>query len=194
MNQVSPPPDFTAALISMRDAQIDGSLAVQEVPAPRRLAPWAAAVEVTTVRGAPDHPVGRATLVVLYDPEQAELWDSPLRLIGQARMDVDSDQAGDPLLGEVLWATLTDNFVESGAQALGAVGTVTREISQTFGGLELRGSKLNVELRCSWSPSGLDLSAHLEAWSETLRMNSGILPHGVAGIPRSANGEGNTNG
>lgn len=189
-----PPPDFAAALISMRDSHIDGSLRVQEVPAPRRLAPWAAAVEVSTVEGAPDHPVGRATLVVLYDPQQAELWDSPLRLVGQARMDVDSDQAGDPLLGEVLWATLTDNLAAFGAQALGAVGTVTREISQTFGGLELRGSELGVELRCSWSPSGLDLSAHLAAWSETLRMNSGILPHGVAAIPRQAEAWGDTSG
>lgn len=178
----------------MRDSDIDGGLLVQEVPAPSQLAPWAAAVEVTTIEGAPDHPVGRATLVVLYDPDQVGLWGSPLRLVGQARIEVDGDQAGDPLLGEVLWATLTDNFPRLGVEAVGAVGTVTREISQTFGGLELRGSELIVELRCSWSPVSLDLSAHLSAWSETLRMNSGILPHGVMGLSRPIKGKDSFNG
>lgn len=194
VKQLPPPPDFAAALISMRDSHVDGSLQIQEVPAPRQLAPWAAAVEVTTVEGSPDYPVGRATLVVLYDPEQVELWGSPLRLVGQARIDVDGDQAGDPLLGEVLWATLADNFSRFGADALGAVGTVTKEISQTFGGLQLRGSELNVELRCSWSPKDLDLSAHLSAWTETLRMNSGVLPQGVTGVSPSFKGQGHFNG
>ncbi len=184
MSQVKPPPDFAEALISLRDSHVDAGLVVKEVPAPARLAPWAASVELVTVEGG-EHPVGHATLVILYDPSQEQFWESPLRLVGQARIDIDDDQATDPVLGEVLWSTLMANFERFGASAVRAVGTVTREISQTFGGLELRGSKLNVELRCSWSPTDLDLSPHLSAWAEALRMNAGLLPDGVTPISRS---------
>lgn len=183
MSQVQPPADFAEALISLRDSHVDAGLLVKEVPAPARLAPWAASVELVTVEGG-EHPVGRATLVILYDPSQEQFWDSPLRLVGQARLDIDDEQATDPVLGEALWATLMANFDRFGASALRAVGTVTREISQTFGGLELHGSELNVELRCSWSPTDLDLAPHFSAWAEALRTNAGLLPDGVAPLLR----------
>ena len=94
-------------------------------------------------------------------------------------MSVDDDQSTDPLLGEVIWATLLQSLADAGATPLACVGTVTREISQTFGGLELQGSTLNADLRCSWTPTSNDLSADLSGWAEALRSNSGVLPHGV---------------
>lgn len=182
MTQSAPPQGFLSALGSLRDAWIDPSLVIHEVPAPARLAPWAAAIEVETRELAGDQPIARATLVVLCDPEQEEVWGGQIRLVGQARMNVDDDQSTDPLLGEVIWGTLLQSLAEAGSTPLACVGTVTREISQTFGGLELQGSKLNADLRCSWTPATNDLSGDLAGWAEALRSNSGVLPHGVTRI------------
>ena len=179
MTRSAPPQDFISALGSLRDAWIDPSLIVHEVPAPTRLATWSAAVEIETQERNGEQPVAIATLVILCDPEQEEVWGGQIRLVGQARMSVDDDQSTDPLLGEVIWATLLQSLTDAGSTPLACVGTVTREISQTFGGLELQGSTLNADLRCSWTPTSNDLSADLSGWAEALRSNSGVLPHGV---------------
>lgn len=173
-----------AALRSLRDSEVDPTLRFREVPAPSHLAPWAAAVEVETAEEFGEQPLGRATMVILYDPTQEDVWGGSIRLVGQARMSIDDDQATDPLLGEVIWATLIHCLDEAGAEALACVGTVTREISQTFGGLELKGSQLNADLRCSWTASSSDLSADFQGWSEALRQNCGAMPHGVTRIGR----------
>lgn len=182
MNNSAPPDDFLAALTSLRDSRIDAGLRYREVPAPRFLAPWSASVEVETKAKVGDHPVGRATLVVLCDPDNEEVWGGPLRLVGQARMRVDDEQSTDPLLGEVIWATFLHALEAEDAHAVACVGTVTREISQTFGGLQMNGSRLNADLRCSWTPQGTDLSSHFQAWSEALRENCSLLPDSVAPI------------
>ncbi len=174
MSSQSPPAEFVSALMSFRTVKLDGSVTAQEVPAPSRIAPWTAAIEVAATDGLGKHQLGKATLVVMYDPEQEDLWDGPFRLVGQARMQIDAEQSIDPVLGEAIWHTLADSLDEAGAGYGRLVGTVTRELSETFGGLELQGSALNAELRCSWSPVSSDLGEHLLGWSEALRQNCGI--------------------
>lgn len=182
MDQISPPDEFVEALTTLRGATIDGGLSYREVPAPRHLSPWAASIEIETNARVGDHPLGRATLVILFDYDQEDVWGGPLRIVGQARMRVDDEQSTDPVLGEVVWATFLHALESARAEAHSCLGTVTREISQTFGGLELRGSKLNADLRCSWSPVGIDLAPHLKGWSEALRENCGLLPDVVTPI------------
>lgn len=182
MDQTAPPVDFVTALTSLRESTIDAGLTYREVPAPQHLAPWAASVQVETNAQVGQIPVGKATLVILFDPEQEDVWGGPLRLVGQARMRVDEDQSTDPLLGEVIWATFLHALDSCDAAAHSCLGTVTREISQTFGGLELHGSKLHADLRCSWTPVGLDLAPHLTAWARALRENCGLMPEGVTAL------------
>ncbi len=182
MNETAAPPAFLAALLSLRSAEVDPRLNIQEVPPPGHLAPWAAAVQLEIAEEDSPDLSGRATLVILFDPSQSEIWGGPIRLVGQARIGVDEDQSTDPLLGEVIWATLNNSLVAAGAKPSHCVGTVTREISQTFGGLELQGSLLHADLRCSWTAGSGDLSADLTGWAEALRENCGLLPHGVTDI------------
>lgn len=186
MNDNVPPPDFVGALRSLRDAHIDGALVYREIPAPNKLAQFSAAVEIQTTEQHLERPVGRATLVILFDPKQSEVWGGPLRLVGQARVQIDEEQSFDPLLGEAIWKTFTSRLVAGDEDAHSIVGTVTRELSQTFGGLEIHGSMSDAELRCSWTPSSFDLSGNLEAWAETLRENSGTMPHRVVKMERSS--------
>ena len=182
MSQSSPPKEFLEALRSLRDIEIHPSLVVVEVPSPIRLAPWSAAVEIATMETEGDRPLGTATLVVLYDPDQKESWGGPLRLVGYSQVQIDAEQSTDPLLGEAIWNTVIDGLEASGAGFSRLVGTVTRELSETFGGLQLMGSALKAELRCSWSPSTKYIGEHLQGWADALRQTCGIEPATVAAI------------
>lgn len=173
-----PPADFINALLSLREAKIDPAILYREVPAPEGLSPFAAAIQMIVEDGG-HRPAGEGTLVILFDDRGEERWPGGFRLVGYARMEIDEDQSVDPLLGEVVWRTFLANLQASGANPQAVSGTVTRELSETFGGLELSGASLVVELRCSWSPTGLDLKHHLEGWGEALRQNAGVLPSNV---------------
>lgn len=180
MSEVHPPQQFVDALLSLRGATAHPSLTVSEAPAPTRLSPFAAAVQVDAWSSDPEHPVGTSTLVILYDPAQQENWGGPFRLVGHARVQIDADQSTDPLLGEAIWHTLAQNLDEAGAGFERLVGSVTREITETFGGLDLQASALNADLRCSWSPVSEDLGEHLSGWNESLRQNCGLEPGGIS--------------
>lgn len=179
MNEMGPPEQFVDSLLSLRRAKIDPSLSVFEAPAPQRLSPYAAAVQVEAKHLEEETPVGTSTIVILYDPDQEENWGGPFRIVGHARVQIDAEQSTDPLLGEAIWQTLVDSFDSAGAGFDRLVGSVTREITESFGGLELMGSVLNAELRCSWSPFSEELAEHLTAWSEALRQNCGLEPSGI---------------
>lgn len=158
---------------------MDEAVKYREVPAPDGLAPYAAAIQTVVQGEHEERPAGEATLVILFDPELEQSWPLGFRLVGYARMEIDADQSVDPLLGEVVWNTLLDNLTASGVEPQAMSGTVTRELSETFGALDLVGASLVAELRCSWSPTTLDLKNHLEGWGEALRQNAGVSPSNV---------------
>ncbi len=169
-----PPQEFTDALLTFRKALIDASLGIKEIRAPQGLAPWSAAVELTAAEGNPEGI--RAVLIVLYDPKQEELWGGPLRLVGRGIFPLEDEQAADPLLGTVVWQTLTEELEHSSSSL--PVGTVTVETTESFGGLHLTGATATAEMRCSWTPLTFDLAPQLQAWSQVILKNSGLLPKG----------------
>ena len=171
------PPDFEAALLSLRGHQLRPELSLTEVPAPTRIAPYAAALtgDVTS----PDDPevfLGSGRFVVLYDPAGQPAWNGNLRIIVLARAHLEPELGADPLLGEVGWAWLTDALTEEAAEYHSLSGTVTRALSETFGGLELRGGDVDIEIRASWTPQTTDLAPHLRAWALLTSQAAGLPP------------------
>ncbi len=180
--QIDPPPEFLAALQALRITPRPAGLAVQEVPAPPRLAPFSVAIKVHTDTPEDEIPSATSTLVVLYDPSQRDIWGGDFRVVGHLRAHIDQEMSNDPILGEFLWTALLDRLNNEVDDFSGVLGTVTRELSQTFGGLTLRGSTLNVELRCSWSTDDTNLDQHLFAWCKYVLESAGLpsdLPHGL---------------
>ena len=55
-------------------------------------------------------------------------------------------------------------------------GTVTRVLSETFGGLVLQSNGTEMEVRASWTPNTVDLSPHLGAWVALLGALCGLEP------------------
>ena len=95
-----------AAFAAGQDAQDRTGLQFEEVPAPKRLAPYAVAVAATVQRGEADVAWGR--LVLLYDPDGQEGWEGFFRMVAYVRADVEPEMAADPLLGEVGWSWLSE--------------------------------------------------------------------------------------
>ncbi len=203
---------FAAAVAAFqqgRDDQADRNLAFEDVPAPKRLAPYATAIAATVQRDGADVAWGR--LVLLYDPDGQEGWDGVFRLVAYIRAEVEPEIAADPLLGEVGWSWLSealDHQVPGYAQPS---GTVTRVITEGFGAKRDELPLTGFELRASWSPASpggparttgrkrsgraarasgpgepdldvLDLPAHIAAWCDCLSAAAGLEPPGTRAL------------
>jgi hypothetical protein len=160
-----------------RDTQHDlrDDFTFEDVPAPKRLAPHAAAVAATAHRDGTEVAWGR--LVLLYDPEGQKGWSGTFRLIAYVRADVEPEMAADPLLGEVGWSWLTD-ALDTHAPGYGTPsGTVTRVVTEGFGAKQDEDPLNGFELRASWSPEdGTDLEANVAAWCDVLAAAAGLPP------------------
>lgn len=197
---------FDAAVADLHagcDAQrpLRPQVAFEDVPAPRRLAPHAAAI-AATVRMADAGPQEQAEIalgrfVLLYDPDGQPGWAGPFRVIAYIRADVEPEIAADPLLGTVGWSWLTEALDARAVGYAAPSGTVTRVITEGFGGKEDEPTATGLELRASWSPTGPPsaappgaapppLAGHVAAWCDALCAAAGLPPAaaGVSVLPR----------
>jgi hypothetical protein len=207
---------FTAAVAAFmagRDAQRRRELVFEDVPAPKRLAPYATAIAATIQRDDTDVAWGR--LVLLYDPAGHQGWDGFFRLVAYVRADVEPEMAADPLLGEVGWSWLSEALDAHVPGYAVPSGTVTRVITEGFGAKQDEIPLTGFELRASWSPVGpadpagatrprgttgprgsagtsdldaLDLSAHIAAWCDCLSTAAGLEPPGTRALRQPGHG------
>lgn len=185
-NQVAPA-EFEAALLSLRGHRMRPELKLEEVPPPTRIAPYALALtgEVNPSTD-PDDFLGSGRFVVLYDPEGQDAWNGNFRVIVMARARLEDELGADALLGEVAWSWLTDGLEAEEAGYHSLSGTVTRVLSETFGGLELRDGEVEIEIRASWTPDSPDLAPHLRAWALLACQAAGLppMPDNVSSLHR----------
>jgi len=171
------PAEFVRAATSLLAARIRAEVSVEIIPSPTRVAPHSAAIagEVLAAGNSESlHGTGR--LILMNDPDQIAAWGGVFRIVCFAQAPLDSDIALDSMLSEVTWSWLTDALAASNAVYANASGTATRVLSQGFGELSDQGESAHIELRASWSPSGDDMSGHVQAWSTLLCMLAGLPP------------------
>lgn len=184
------PPVFAAAVASLHavlDAAARPGLALHEVPAPRKLAPYAVAIAAEVSRGEDEVASGR--FVVLHDPAGQGGWRGDTRIVAFVSAEVEPEMAADPALAQVGWSWLTESLAGRGAQHTAAGGTVTRTSSTRFGSLEEPAEDSEVEIRASWTAlpdhdGAIDLGEHLRAWCDLLCATAGLPPPGVSALPR----------
>lgn len=157
-----------------------------EVPAPQRIAPYAVALtaDVLPSVGSEDE-LASGRFILLFDPSAPEPWNGEWRIVTFARAELEAEFASEPLLGQVGWSWLTDALDVRGVDYTAEAGTVTRVVSESFGGLSDKDASVEMELRASWSPVGGDIGEHLLAWSDLLCTIAGLppLPEGVIALP-----------
>lgn len=188
---MNPPPAFQRAVDTLRSF-LDGpalrpELDLEDMPAPQRLAPFAAAMSGSVYRD-DDTEVATGRLIVLYDPEGRPGWTNGFRIVAYIRADLEPDIAADELIGSVAWDWLLEALEPAGYA--GVSGTITRAVSESFGDKRDEPSTTELELRASWSPTGDDLAAHVAAWCEVMCTTAGLPPSGVALLPNGPGGAG----
>ena len=186
------PPEFVAAVRSMRAARLRPEVFCEEMPAPQRIAPHAAALSADVTVDGTDLGTGR--IILLHDPAGNDAWDGTFRCVAYARADVDLDLISDPMLADVGWSWLMEALAGHGAAYTAASGSVTRVATESFGGMADEGGTAQLEVRASWTPvlppdaaagADLDVGPHVEAWGELLCTAVGLppVPEGVTVMP-----------
>lgn len=177
------PEEFRRAADGMLHVQVRPEVRLERMPAPRRLAPYTAALSAAVRRGDAELASGR--FVLLHDPDGQPGWEGTFRVVVYVRADLDPEMAGDPLLPPVGWSWLTEALETRGAEHRAAGGTVTRVTSESFGEMVAEPSTSEVELRASWTPVDEDIGRHVEAWCDVCTAAAGLppAPPGVAALP-----------
>jgi len=181
--------DFRAGVDEVLAADGEaGHFVFEDVPAPKRLAPFATSVAASVHRepasARDEHDADEAAsgrLVLLHDPAGQESWSGVFRLVAYVRADIEPEVAADPLLGEVGWSWLTEALEAPGYAA--ASGTVTRVITEGYGAKAGELPVTGFELRASWSPEDEpDLAGHVVAWCACLAAAAGLEPPGTRAL------------
>lgn len=183
------PAEFRAAVASMHAAPLRPEVSCESMPAPQRIAPWAAALSADVT--VDDIDIGSGRIILLHDPAGNDAWDGDFRCVAYVRADIDLELITDPMLAEVGWSWLSESLDAHGAAHHAASGTVTRVASESFGGMADEPGTAQLEIRASWTPvapeegASLDLGPHVEAWGELLCTAAGLppVPEGVAVMP-----------
>jgi Protein of unknown function (DUF3000) len=178
-------------------AALRAEFSFEDVPAPKKLAPFAAATSASVARDGADIAFGR--LVLLYDPVGHDGWPGCYRLISYVRAEVDEEIAADPMLCQVGWDWLIEALDARTAGYATPSGTVTRVTTEGFGGKASEPPVYGFEQRASWSPvipaaapagspddpADLDLAGHVMAWCDSLAAAAGLPPlaAGAAALP-----------
>jgi hypothetical protein len=181
------PAEFNQAVRSFAMVSLRPEVHVEEMRPPQRLAPWAHALGLEVMHNRVVVATGR--LVLLHDPGRYEAWQGAFRLVGYASVDLEPELAADPLLADVGWSWLVDALDQRAARYTAAGGTVTQTTSTRFGepaGDPAGRSSSELELRVSWTPLGVNLAGHLQAWSDLLCAAAGLPPPGVTALPGRA--------
>jgi Protein of unknown function (DUF3000) len=175
--------DLEAGLEQQRDARPE--LAFEDEPAPRRLAPYAAAIAASVLEG--DTEIGWGKFVLLYDPAGQAGWAGQFRIIAYVRAELDPEIAADPLIAEVGWTWLVE-ALDARATGYGQTsGTVTRVVTEGFGSKQDEPMSTGFELRASWTATASGdarpaLDGHVAAWCDALCMAAGLPPLGVSAL------------
>lgn len=180
------PETFLEAVGGLRDVRLRSEVVLTEVPAPGRIAPHSIALTAEVVVGDDELATGR--FVLLHDPQGQEAWEGTFRVVTFVRAELEPEMGTDPMLGQVGWAWLAESLDAAGARGVALGGTVTRVVSESYGGLADRPASVEIEVRASWTPVEPDLRPHLRGWAELLCTVAGLppLPPGVAPLQRRA--------
>ncbi len=175
--------DLDEGLAYQRDVRPE--LEFEDEPAPRRLAPYAAAIAASVLQGETE--VGWGKFVLLYDPEGQPGWAGQYRIIAYVRAELDPEIAADPLIAAVGWSWLTEALEARTAGYGQTSGTVTRVVTEGFGSKQDEPTATGFELRASWSPTAEGderpaLDGHVAAWCDALCMAAGLPPLGVSAL------------
>ncbi|WP_231699733.1 MULTISPECIES: DUF3000 domain-containing protein [unclassified Corynebacterium] len=191
----------------MSQAQVRSGISLGDIRPPRNLAPLSYAIGLEVVRNSfsdesgfvpefssPDEATGGdafGRLILLHDPQSEDQWagdtgagsdpTSPkMRMVAYIQADMDATVASDPLLPDVAWDWLTEELDSPECEFSDLGGTVTTTASVRYGDIGGPPRAFQLEMRASWTATGTDLAAHVQAFAQVLANVAGLPPEGVS--------------
>ncbi|MCT1686325.1 DUF3000 domain-containing protein [Pseudoglutamicibacter cumminsii] len=160
-------------------------MTLEEIPAPKRLAPYAVALKANVADPHGDDELATGRFILLFDPQGNPVWDGTMRIVTYIRAEVDGEMGNDQLAASVAWTWLVEALEEHGAPYRRAGGTATRALSENFGDLAQQPERVDIELRASWTPEDYNAQNQLEAWCDMVCSFAGLPPmeDGVTPMP-----------
>nr|WP_256173714.1 MULTISPECIES: DUF3000 domain-containing protein [Micrococcaceae] len=205
MRSTGVPHEFSMVLDGLKRALVRPEMTLEEIPAPKRLAPYAVALKANvaavqgdvkdeTIKGSSAVPsaetdssseLATGRFILLFDPQGNTVWDGTMRIVTYIRAEVDGEMGNDQLAASVAWTWLVEALEEHGAPYRRAGGTATRALSENFGDLQQRPDSVNIELRASWTPGNYNVQNQLEAWCDMVCSFAGLPPleDGITPLP-----------
>ncbi len=170
--------EFKAAAGTLRTAVIRSELALVQIDAPKNLATDAVAfaANIETAATGSHGDLGTGRFILLHEPTEQEQWGGRFRIVCFAKSPLETDLGADDQMSDVSWDWLTEALARHDASFSHEAGTATRIISSGFGTLAGQSDHAELEMRASWSPTSLEMSAHLEAWQDLVCIMSGFTP------------------
>lgn len=175
----SVPAEFKSACDQILETQLRSELAVENIAAPEKIAPFSLALaagvkQLAFAHDTIDSPAGAGRFILLYDPDSAAEWGGNFRIVSYVHAPMELEIGQDHFISEVAWSWLLDALESLDAKYTFVSGTATKILSTGFGTLSGQGSAAQLELRASWSPLGNDFAAHAQAWAQLLCMLAGF--------------------
>lgn len=164
----------SAVLEARKSGQIRPEIALDDVPAPIRLAKHGLALNGEIMDGEDELAHGR--FVLLHEPGGQDPWQGDTRVVVFVRAVLEPDLAVDPLLLDVGWDWLSERFTERGIEPAALSGTVSRTGSRGFGDLADGTVEGAVEIRASWTVTPEGAAGSLLTWCDVLATAGGLVP------------------
>ena len=175
--------EFVSASQSLKFASMRDELMIEQITSPQNLASSSVAFsaniqsEAAEVHG----DLGTGRFILLHEAQEQEQWGGKFRIVCFVKSPLEADLGSEEMISDVSWDWLTEALGRHGADYTGEAGTATRIISSGFGTLAGQSDHAELEMRASWTPLGVDMSRHLEAWQDLVCVMSGFPPV-VAGV------------
>src|ERR1700710_274397 len=151
---VGEPPAFVAAVATMRAASLRPEIHCEPMPAPQRIAPYAAALSADVTVDGNDLSTGR--IILLHDPDGNDAWEGTYRCVAYARAEIDLEMITDPALADVGWSWLTEALAAHHASYAALSGPSTPGATDSFGSMSDDDGSAQIEIRASWTPELAD--------------------------------------
>jgi hypothetical protein len=181
---------FERLLNQLREFTPRSEIALEEVPAPQKLATYAFAFSADVSNGKvgdDEDELASGRFVLLHEPGGQETWEGEFRCVSFVRADVDTAMQEDPSLPEFGWNWFLSALDAADCTIAAPSGTVTRVSSASFGKLSPRHDESEIEIRASWTPVITDPSEiikHISGWCTLIAEVAGLeeIPEGVSAI------------
>lgn len=164
----------SAVLAARESGRIRPEIALDDVPAPVRLAKHGLAMEGEILND--DAELAHGRFVLLHEPGGQDTWRGDTRIVVFVKAVLEQDLAVDPLLLDVGWDWLAENLAAHDADVVALSGTVSRTGSRGFGDLADSNVEGAIEIRASWTVDPSKAAASLLAWCDLLATAGGLVP------------------